>query len=432
MSVSYAYRYLLLGGVVVCIVLLVAVQGASRGQPDAAPASETEGTAVVINQGVDAYVGVPSAEQVREDAHGTLAALRDAGLRVATAADGRCIATTGLQSPPSADVCEDGCATAALVAALCATLSADQFASRERGYVQWEQMSKEQQAIALQLAHTCGLLAHDRDTPPGGAQLAVEVGPRWVTHVSARGENAYADCVRLFVETEPPTQAAIAAPPLSGSELWWAWPSSDATWGDDVVDLEPGVRSLEQLASELCAAGDIDIVVAPSARDIPLTVMASSMPLRKLMWAIEVATGLPARLAAGADPPIVRIGFGNHRADWYHQDYNVLLPIPEVGYWSLTDAPIGQAALPLLQGGPVDDSKEWIGWRFSALPLLYQKSIQMEWERTHSAMRGCDAPAFDPQRTFVLWTRAIKVSIALLDADGGGQAYEFALPALYE
>lgn len=391
-----------------------------------------DGAAIVINLAVPSDVELPSAQQMREDAPGAFAALRDAGLRVATDPGGHCIASVGVQSPPSEDVCEDGCAAAALVVALCATISPEQFASRERGYLRWAQMSEGQQAVALQLAHMCGLLARDHDAPPEGGQLAIGVGPRWVAHVAARGEEGYAECVRLFIEAEPPTQAAVAAPPLPGSALWWAWPYFDAAWGDETVDLKSGIRSLDELTSELCAAGDIDIVVAPSAREIPLAVMASNISLRRLIWAIEVATGLPARLAAGAEPPIVRIGFGKRREDWYHQDYNLLLPIPEVGYWSPSGTPIGQVALPLLQGGPAQDSKQWIGWRFSDLPLLYQNSIDTEWEHAHTTARGHDAPAFDAQRTFVLWTQAIKVSITLLDENGGGQGYEFAVPALYE
>lgn len=391
-----------------------------------------DGAAVVINLAVPSDVEVPSAEQVREDPKGTIAALRGAGLRVATDPSGHCIASVGVQLPPDEDVCEDGCAVAALVVTLCATISAEQFASREMGYLRWGQMSERQQAVALQLGRMCGLLAHDRGAPTEGAQLAIGVGPRWVAHVAARGEEGYAECVRLFIESEPPTQAAVAAPPLPGSALWWASPYFDAAWGDETVDLKPGIRSLDELTSELCAAGDIDIVVAPSAREMPLAVTASSISLRRLIWAIEVATGLPARLAAGAEPPIVRIGFGKRREDWYHQDYNLLLPIPEVGYWSPSGTPIGQVALPLLQGGPAQHHKQWIGWRFSDLPLLYQNSIRTEWERAHRAARGHDAPAFDAQRTFVLWTQAIKVSIALLDADGGGQGYEFAFPVLYE
>ena len=392
--------------------------------------ADSQGVAVVINADLALDAELPGIEELRADPDSVAQAFRDAGLRVTVDPTGRCLAVTSPSHITDEDLLTGDLFRAAFFAGILERTTSEQFTARQKGYLPAEALSDVQRAALLRIAQRYGMVDKHGKVTEEGTHLCAGIGPTWVTHVSTHADTQAPSCIKLFVETCPPTEAAIARPPLSGSVLWWAWPYAQADWGDEQVSLEAGTYALDELLAQLSRDCRADMVARPPASERKLAVVASQMSVRKLLWATEVALGLPARIVPDSKPPIILVASDMGPRAYYHPDYNVLLPMPGLGYWSPADSPIGRKLLSNLEGGPAQEGQDWLGWRFSNLPLLYRNSIREEWKRTYQALYGRPPHPLQPDRTSVLWTKSVCVSVDLQLEDGSGGGSEFVLPAL--
>ena len=396
----------------------------------ASAAADSQGVAVVINADLALDVELPRIEELRADPGGVAQAFRDAGLRVTVDPTGRCLAVTPPSHITDEDLLTADLFRAAFLVGIFERTTSEQLAARKMGYLRIEALSEVQRAAALRLARRCSMVDEQGKVTEAGTHLSVEISRTWATHVVTHGSSQQPSCLKLFAEPRPPTEAAIARPPLAGSVLWWAWPYAQADWGDEEITLEAGTYALDDLLARLSRDCRLDMIARPPASQRELAVVANHMSVRKLLWAIEVALGLPARIVPDADVPMILLTPDMTPGGSYHPDYNVLLPMPGLGYWSPADSPVGRKMLSSLEGGPAQEGRDWIGWLFSDLPLLYRNLIRDEWKRTYQARYGKSLHPLEPDHTFVFWTKSIRVSINLQLDDGSGGGSEFVLPAL--
>jgi len=259
--------------------------------------------------------------------------------------------------------------------------------------------------------------------------LKVGIGRAWVVHLSVP-QNGRISCHKLDFAVRPPTVPAVAKPPLCGSVLWWVWPHAEASWGDQRINVEAETYALDDLLVELSHASKLHITTQVPVSDRHLAIVAEDIPVRTLLWAIEVATGLQVRTAANSQPPTILLESEGPVKRAYHVDTNVLLPMAGLGYYSPWGTAVGRELVSALPGGSAEPEKEWIGWRFTDLSLLYRNWIEEEWQRTYRIVHGKPPPPLESDDTLVLWTKAVLVSVALLREDGAGMGTEFIFPTL--
>jgi len=392
--------------------------------------AESPGVAVVINADLALDVELPGIEELRADPGGVVEAFRDAGLRVAVDPTGRCLAVTAPSRLSDEELLTGELARVALVAGILERTTSEQLAAREMGYLGAEVLSEVQWAAALRLAQRAGMVDEEGHPTREGERLRVGLWPTWVVHVSTRHDGR-SSCHKLRLPIRPPTLCVVTQPPLSGSTLWWASPYAEASWGGERVSVKAGTYTLDDLVARLSKASEVDIITRGPASGRRFSVIAADVPVRTLLWATEVAAGLPAHIAEDAEPPIVLIASGGEPTGYYRLDTNVLLPVPGLGYWSPADTPIGRELLSSMPRGPTDKELDQICWRLADLPLLYRNWIAEEWQRKQQLPYGEPGPHhLDPDHTFVLWVKAVLVSVGTYMRTGRGGGYRFPMPAL--
>lgn len=392
------------------------------------PQGDPAGVAVVIDSDRAPAAKLPSVGEVEAHPARVAQGFRGAGLRVQVDPTGRCLAVTAPVHVTDMAILGGNLSDAALVAGILERLTPQQLAARKKGYLPADVLPAVPLAAARAVATRRGLLDKQGRPRDEGAALHIGLWQTWELHVST-SEDGKPVCQRLDYNIRPPTAAAIPAAPLPGSVLWWAWPYAEAVWGDKSVSLPPGTYTLGDLANRLSQAGGVSIAAHPNVRYARFAVVARQIPLRTLLWAISAASGLSVRLSTAPDTAGILLTSEMSREEMYHQEFSVLRPIPGLGYYSASDSAIGRELLSRLEGGPADDQATWVGWRLRDLPLLYRTSIEQEWERTHKVFHQRASRALDPEHTFVLWTKAVLVSVVLMRLDGSGGGSEFPLPA---
>jgi len=391
--------------------------------------ADSQGVAVVINTERAPDVELPRIEDLRADPGAVVQAFKDAGLRVTVGPTRRCIAVTRPLLMADDDLRIADLLPVALAAGILQRTTSEQLASRFQGYVPVEKLSEAQQAVAQRIGRRRGLVDEEGRATEEGTHLCVGIWCRWEPHV-VTVRNGDHICRKLRFGIRPPTEPAVTASPLSGSVLWWAWSHAAASWGNQPVSVEAGTYALDDLLARLSAVSEVDFVARSPASDRKLAVVASQVRVRELLWAIEIATGLPARTVPNAQPPIIAVGSRGERAETRYRQHNVLVPIPGLGYYSASDSPGGQKLLSAYGGGPTAEGQHWIGWRFSDLPLLYRNWVQEEWERSYEPSDGEPMDQLKPDKTYVLWVKCVLVSISGLAKDGSGRGGEYLVPAL--
>ena len=392
--------------------------------------AESPGVAVVINADLALDAELPGIEELRADPAGVAETFRDAGLRVAVDPTGRCLAVTAPSRLSDEELLTGKLPHAALVTGILERTTSEQLAAREMGYLWAEVLSEVQRAAALRIARRAGMVDQEGHPTREGEQLRVGAWPTWVVHVSTRHDGR-SSCHKLRLPIRPPTLCVVPEPPLSGSALWWALPYAEASWGSERVSVEAGTYTLHDLVARLSKDSEVDIITRGPASERRFSVIAAEVPVRTLLWATEVAAGLPADIAEDAEPPIVLIASGEGPTGYYRLDINVLNPIPGLGYWSPADTPIGRELLSSMPRGPTDKQLDQICWRLADLPLLYRNWIAEEWQRKQELPYGEPGPHhLEPDHTFVLWVKAVLVSVGVGTRTGSGTSYGFAMPAL--
>jgi hypothetical protein len=405
-------------GVVVGALLAVAWwRGGSAVVPQAAAAPP--GAAVVMNVGACPKVELPDLAQVSAGPEATVRALRRTGLFVAADPTERCLA---ISSPARFDrvaVQTGRLPAAALAAAILDDATSEQLPARQKGYLPAEALSDTQRAAADQLTRP-----HRMQYSGGSVPGAVQVGiwQTWDVYVCAHLPEAVI-CRRMYGSSRPPTPDAVATPPLAGSPLWWAWADAEADWGEGRVTITARTCALRDLLSEIGRAAGLTIAAPDGEASKRVAVAAQDVPARRLVWAIGCAFGLASHLETTEPKRLVLQAAAPRGAE-----PNGLTPLAGGAYYTSRASAVAPELLPRLEELPAD--QYWVGWRYSDLPLLYRRAIDDEWQRTHALYGHRGAPALDPNHTFVLWVKAIAVSVGLLEPGGRGTASDFTLPAL--
>ena len=405
------------------IILLASIAAGARDAGSAAPAAQ--GVAVVIAADLAPDARLPTIDALRKDAVAVGRAFEEKGLRVAFDPTGKCLAVTAAPHVSDKDLLTADVPDAVLVAGIAERVTREQLAARNKGYFPADALSKEQMAAARRFARRFGMLNEQGQPRQPGTHLGMEFGPEWRVHLSML-DNGKSTCHTLDLGMRPPTDAAIERPPLAGSVLWWTWPHAQADWGSKRVSLAAGTYTMPTLLKRLSEVGELEVRADGQALDKRLAVVASDVPARTLIWAMCIAGGLQARVSGDPSGPKVALTTDISREEGYRPQANILGPIPRLGYLSAADSPVCRDLLALLQDGR--PRQNWIGWRMSDLPLLYRNAIEEEWQRTRK-MHQQAAPSLEPDRTLVLWTKGVLVSMVLRAEDGSGGGYQFALPA---
>jgi hypothetical protein len=376
---------------------------------------------------------LPNLDALRADPGGVARAFRAAGLRVTVDPTGRCLAVTAPRHLSDDELLSrEDLADPVLVAGIWDRVTREQLASREKGYLRATKLSRAQRAAAERIARRQRMIdAQGRVIARGmeAGHLAIGLWATWQVNVCLHRDGQVI-CRGLGGLPRPPTQEAIAGPPLSGSVLWYTWPQAAAEWGDRKVSLASGIYSEGDLLQRLSGAGGPGLGSEQAVAGRRLSVVAEQVPLRTLLWAISVAGGLQVRTEPHPGPPRIllnqpRLGEGVY----YNDDTNLVLPLPELGYCSAADSTVGSELIAALEGGPMQRDRNSIGWRLSDLPLFYRDSIEEAWQSVNKRSLK-PAPPLEPNRTFVLWTKAGYVSVDIQLEDGSGGGSEFLLPAL--
>jgi hypothetical protein len=134
---------------------------------------------------------------------------------------------------------------------------------------------------------------------------------------------------------------------------------------------------------------------------------------------------------------------GEGATDWYRLSFALRPPTPD----AIIAPPLAESVL--LQSWPYPapstgltsalrslemaaeqgSEPDALGWHLCDLPLLYRNVVEEEWERTVELESETRPPSLDPNRTDVLWTKGILVSVMLQQEDGSGGGVEIVVPA---
>lgn len=410
--------------IVVALAICV-LAGASAG-PGAWAAPAEAAVVVDLERVPDAQL--PGLDDLQEDVGRIVERFRAAGLRVVTDPTGRCLAVTRRTQISDDDLLAGDAANSVLAAGILERTTSAQLAARQKGYVRAEALSEVQLAAARRIGKRIDIVDDQGRVTTSGAHLVVGIWPNWVLHLSMQRDGDVI-CRQLLAggAISPPTPAVVP-PPLAGSVLWYAWPYSAARWGNERTNVEAGTYTLGDLLAKLSQAGKVRVTAHEDVRHRRVAVVADGVPVRTLLWAIEVGTGLQVRVepASVATSIVVAERSSEHT---YRGRRNALLPMPDLGYYSPSDSASGRRILEGLPGGRAGPSNHWIGWRLSEMPLLFRKQIEEEWIETCGRFYE-KAPPLDPETTFVLWTKAVMVSVNYQLEDGRGGGIAFPFPAL--
>jgi len=208
------------------------------------------------------------------------------------------------------------------------------------------------------------------------------------------------------------------------------WPHVNAKWGEDRVSVPGKTYSLTELCKLLTESSQVLVQVAPKTSDIQLWVDVENTPLRKLLWAAEVATGCEIRPIPAEKPEVIYIarrsgpGFALNVGDNYS-----MFQLPSMGVESPLNMPPVKELLDKSDDFCHLAGERSIGWRLADLPLLYQNMIP-DMVRSNVIYRPSETDRlFDPEQTYVFWVQGVEVSVDLLTKDMGGTRVPIILPA---
>ncbi len=400
--------------------------------------AQSAGGAVVVDVEYVAESGLPTINRITASPQGVAKArraYRAAGMKTAVDPSGRCLAVTRSPHVTEARLRAEDASNYMLAAGIVERLTIRQLSSRRKGFLRPELLSKAQWEAVCRIAHRYGFTNEQGQSVEPGSHLRLGIWTTWVVHlgVHKRGQTI---CFRTKSGFRPPTTHVVSAPPLRGSVLWYSWPHSAATWGNEEVSVEAGTYTLSDLSAKLSAGGKHQIAVEQAASGRRVAVVAEGIPLRRLLWAIEVATGL--RTTATQDSGRLSILMASDGLLRPRADSSLLRAVPGFGYYLLPDSKATRKLRSDLSGGSAAQDGDWIGWSLSDLPLLYQNLIKEEWPPAYKSWirQECgsvfeslsrEVPPLHPDSVWVLWTKAVLVSVELQQQSGGGGGVELPL-----
>lgn len=380
---------LLLG---VSATLLFTLSGQTRAQdekPVAALPIKEEGIAVVVNKTLSPTAELPTAEMLKAAPDEIARQLRKNGLQITASDTGRCLAVTDKRVFTPDEIKKGELSDDALAAILVGEVTKDQLARRNKGYLGLQVLSPLQRQIVEQMARRNGLIDKNGAPTEAGTQLMVGIySQQAVYKVHRNKDKVSVDQFDIFIH--PPTEAAVEAPKIRGSLLWWIWPHADATWGEDAVSLSPSTYSLKDLAAKLGEVTSWKIELDKQAPNTQLAVTAREMSLRKFLWTVAVASGLQVRVFPGA-----KVVFLTPHSDQQSEGQDAsgqlgsLLQLPGSGYATSLNNDALQEVLESNEDFNSAHEDKTLGWKFSELPLLYREMLA---EKSMGEQTGLDLP----------------------------------------
>lgn len=388
--------------------------------PATAAAGDAQGTAtaggmgVVIGGAAAEAAALPELGRLETEPVAVASGYRSDGLHVETDPTGMVLAVKPPTRLTGADVASGILGCGELATALVQQATAEQLALRSHGYLTADGLPEHQLNVLRQMSE-CRLHGATRKVPGAGpfspADLQVGMWAPWVLELSVPRADGRATYISPHA-IRPPTPETCPGPLLAGSVLWWESPYVVSKWGDTHVTVEPGVYGLGDLFRIACGTTDVDVIVSAPHEDDQVAVVAHKVPIRCLVWAAEVATGLPVKPVPGSVPVILQMGSADVGcyAEFGHP-HRAFPPLPSVGYW-VAPPECHLAAADRAFVGPEGDAY-WLGWRYPDLSLLYRNWVREQWVAT----RGQE-PATDEEidaalsESFVIWRRCVEVDIS--------------------
>ncbi len=412
----------------VLVAVCLAASGATlvmvRRQTPPAEAVE-RAAAVVLDPRGNPCIDLPPLDELLSDPQAAAASLRSKGVVVATDPHGQCLAVASTPQLEGEAVDLSRMGLPLLAAYMLHHTTSEQLATRERAFFPPETLSGPQRLALDAMGRRGGLVDADGRPRLAGGRLALGLWQSWDVHVCLHTDSGVIR-QRLYVSSEPPTPEAIVAPPLAGSALWWASAHAEASWGNETASLDPSTYALGQVLEELSRASGLSIAAPVELEAREVAVAAENTRVSTLVWALEIALGLRCSVRQEPDGAGLRLQFLPDMD--IARDYDNLRPIARGVYYSPRASAVSVELLPRLQEVPTDTF--WIGWRLADLPLLYRNLATDGFEKSFRFFRNAEPPPLDPDRTFVLWTKAVVLAVELRDSPAGGTGAEFTLPAL--
>ncbi len=413
---------------VVCALLVIRVSVFAFGRYD--------GVAVVSNVEGNTGLNLPAIKDLYRNPDRITQVYRARGYRVAADPSGQCISVTLTPHVSDAALSSEAASEYLLAAGIVEDVTTSQLSNRSMGYISIDVLTKEQQELVYRIAQRHNLIDEKGQPTTVGGRLKVGLWPFWVVHVTLNGKEQTI-CCKTNAQFRAPSEVVVTKKPLSGSLLWYSWRYAASSWGNERISVKAGTYTINELLKQISAAGKCGISAAESAGKLKLNVVAENIQIRKLIWAIGVATGLQAAKASGSKNPSVMMSFVESAQP--HIQSNLLHPLNGHGYYLLPDTEVVRKLMNEHSGGSLPYGK-WLGWNLSDLPALYRQAAIDEWPNAYKAWtrEACwkeYAPIpkvsdLHPESARMLWTRAILVSIKLESPQGGGTLVEFPLISL--
>jgi len=325
-----------------------------------------------------------------------------------------------LLSPP-AEVRDPLAERFATASRLLETVTPEQLARREKGYIRSRHLTAEQIELLYELLHAKPGSAARKRSPVSKLALGIwrMSGADIVLRAGGESVVAYAGPRRAPLRELTPNA-------LDASALWWHWPYCLSPFrSEPQVSVGPVAASLREVLA-LLPADPLPQDLGAGA-DKVLLVSAREAPRRHLMWALEIATGLPAIAPRDAAS---KWAFAADRYPGRADRTDSLLRLPALGFRSPDQTPAGAS---LLAGSAAESGGSGApAWKADDLPPAVRRLV-LQWlptPRFLSLPAETDYEALAAQGDIVvLWPRGIHMEASVLEADGSGGGYDFNLPA---
>ena len=364
--------------------------------------------------GVDADPSAPVAD--------IAAALAASGLRAYSSAGGEALVILG----PAAEGASDPDAERFVTASrLLETVTPEQISHRERGYIKAPHLTQQQLELTYLLLGLRPGRPRREQTPANKLALGI-----WRISgfdlVLRAGEEAIVTHGGGVLNYAPPLE--LMPEPLDGSVLWWYWPyAMSPHLADELVSAGPVWSSLREMPRHIPAG--LRPEAASAAADRTLLVSAQQAPLGHLIWALEVATGLPALAPGKEDTPVWT--FTSDRYPKRPVRTDTILRLPALGCRSPHLTPAGAAVLAGPGGQSRVSGQPLPAWNARTLPLVYGQLV-LDWIANSQSLRrrlDTDYEALAAEGgVVVFWPQGVHLEPAVLEPDGSGWGREINLP----
>lgn len=398
----------------ICFACCVLRGPATAAAGDAQGTATASGMGVVIGGAAAEPAALPELGRLEAEPGAVASGYRSDGLHVETDPTGMLLAVKPPTRLTGADVASGILGCGELATALVQQATAEQLALRSHGYLTADGLPEHQLNVLRQMSE-CRY--HGAGRNPRGAgpfspvDLQIGMWVTWVLELSVPRADGTTTFV-LPIGMRPPTPETCPGPVLTGSVLWWESPYMFSEWGQTPVTVAAGTYGIGDLFRMACARTDVDVIVADVHETDKVVVVADALPIRWLIWAVEVATGLPVTVVPGSAPIIARVG-GTEVGCYAEHQYRERLfpPFPSVGYW--VPAPgcyLAEEDRAFV--GPEGDAY-WLGWRYSDLSLLYRNWVREQWVAT-GRQGAADDEAINAtlSESYVIWRRCVDVDIS--------------------